>query len=458
MIGVGYVGLVSGACFAELGHTVSCIDTDSVKINKLCSGELPIYEPGLAEMVQHNVRAGRLSFTTDLAQAVYDTEAVFIAVGTPSCADGQADLRYVFNVARDLAGSLSRFAVVVTKSTVPVGTNRRISEIIRECNTKLDFEVASNPEFLKEGVAIDDFMRPDRIVYGADSERSIRVLERIYQPLRDQGYTLLGTNLETAELIKYASNAFLATKITFINEMAALCETVGADVCQLAEGMGSDTRIGRKFLNAGPGYGGSCFPKDTKAIAQTGRQFGYRQSIIEAVISANDAIKHRMIDKIVALCGGAVAGKTIAVLGSTFKAGTDDTRDAPSLTIVPSLIELGAKLRISDPQGSVAGLALFKDVVWTADPYDCVKDADAVVILTEWSEFRMINLSQLAQKMACPRMADLRNLFEGQAAIEAGFTAYAGVGSAPIFDSKMISLGQKFPLEDRKTRANPIIL
>ncbi|WP_223427212.1 UDP-glucose dehydrogenase family protein [Tateyamaria pelophila] len=428
VIGTGYVGLVSGTCLAELGHHVICIDQNKTKISGLQNGEVPIYEPGLAELLLSNINAQRLEFSTNLKEAVQDAEAVFIAVGTPSGEDGQADLSYVSGVANELGNALNDFTVVVTKSTVPVGTNRTVEKIIRKTNPLLDFEMVSNPEFLKEGAAIKDFMQPDRVVYGVTSDRAAHVMERIYQPLVERGYVVQRTNLETAELIKYASNAFLATKITFINQMAALCERVGADVQQLAIGMGSDSRIGDKFLSAGPGYGGSCFPKDTIAIARTGQQYAEPQSIVEAVISANDSVKNRMVDKVLELCDGRVSGKRIAVLGATFKADTDDMRDAPSLTILPRLIELGAEVCVYDPQGRKYGEALMPKVEWQTTPYEAAKGTDALIILTEWREFRDLDLQRLAGVMAHPLMADLRNLFTEDEVLSAGFLAFTGIG------------------------------
>lgn len=436
VIGSGYVGLVSGACLAEVGHTVTCIDIDAGKIDALRAGEIPIYEPGLEELIARNAERGRISFTSDLGEGVRSAEAVFIAVGTPSTEDGHADLRYVYGAARDLAAALDGFTVVVTKSTVPVGTNQAVADILHAENPSLDFEVASNPEFLKEGAAIEDFMSPDRIVYGVRSDRAADVLDRIYKPLSDKGFRIHRTNLETAEMIKYASNAFLATKITFINQMAALCEKVGADVRELAAGMGSDARIGDRFLNAGPGYGGSCFPKDTRAIARTGQQFAEPQSIVEAVIAGNDAVKARMVDKIVELCGGSVQGQRLAIMGATFKAGTDDMRDAPSLSIVPRLVGLGAHIRICDPQGARAGAAFLERVEWCQDAYDCARNTDALVILTEWPEFRGLDLARLAAGMARPRMADLRNLYDARDAMEAGFEAFAGVGYPAVISDR----------------------
>ncbi len=429
MIGTGYVGLVSGACFSDFGHDVICVDKDSGKIDRLNRGEVPIFEPGLEALVAKNTAAGRLSFTTDLAAAVAGAEAVFIAVGTPTRrGDGHADLSYVMAAAAEIGQALTGYAVVVTKSTVPVGTNRKVAEAIREANPKASFDVASNPEFLREGAAIDDFMRPDRVVVGAETPKARKVMAELYRPLSLREFPMVYTGLESAEMIKYAANAFLATKITFINEIAALCEKVGADVKTVAKGIGMDGRIGDKFLHAGPGYGGSCFPKDTKALARIGQEHAAPMQIVEAVIKVNEEVKRRMIEKIVDLCGGSVRDKTIAVLGVTFKPNTDDMREAPSLTIVPALVGAGAKVRVSDPQGKHEGEALLAGVKWVENPYQAANDADLVVLLTEWNEFRGLDLAKLARKMATPQMADLRNIYDPDEVREAGFTAYVGVG------------------------------
>ncbi|MDE3081482.1 MAG: UDP-glucose/GDP-mannose dehydrogenase family protein, partial [Paracoccaceae bacterium] len=389
MIGTGYVGLVSGVCFSDFGHEVVCVDKDPRKIEMLTRGEVPIYEPGLQALMAKNVEAGRLAFTGDLAAAVDGAEAVFIAVGTPTRrGDGHADLTYVMAAAEEIGNALTGYAVVVTKSTVPVGTNARVAEVIRAARPEADFDVASNPEFLREGAAIDDFMRPDRVVVGVESERARAVMADIYRPLFLREFPIVYTDLESAEMIKYAANAFLATKITFINEIAALCERVGADVKAVARGMGLDGRIGNKFLHAGPGYGGSCFPKDTRALARIGQDHAMPMQIVETVIAVNDEIKRRMIDRIVDLCGGSVNGKTVAVLGVTFKPNTDDMREAPSLTIVPALVGGGAKVRVVDPQGRKEGEALLPGVTWLEDAYQAAQGADALVILTEWNEFR----------------------------------------------------------------------
>jgi UDPglucose 6-dehydrogenase len=429
MIGTGYVGLVSGVCFSDFGHHVVCVDNDPRKIEVLERGEVPIYEPGLDALMARNVKAGRLTFTGDLRGAVADADAVFIAVGTPTRrGDGHADLTYVFEAARQVAEALSGYTVVVTKSTVPVGTNRKVGEIIATANPDAEYDVASNPEFLREGAAIDDFMRPDRVVVGVESHRAAEVMRDIYRPLSLRDAPIVVTDLESAEMIKYAANAFLATKITFINEIAMLCERTGADVKQVSKAIGLDGRIGSKFLHAGPGYGGSCFPKDTSALARIGQDHGVPMRITETVISVNDHVRRRMIDKILDLCGGSVNGKTIAVLGVTFKPNTDDMRDAPSLTIVPALVGAGAKIRVVDPQGRREGEKLLPGVVWMSDAYEAARGADCVAILTEWNEFRGLDLSRLASGMATPVMADLRNVYDPRDVSAAGFTGYVAVG------------------------------
>ena len=429
MIGTGYVGLVSGACFSDFGHDVVCVDKDAAKIERLTRGEVPIFEPGLEALIAKNATAGRLSFTTDLVAAVAGAEAVFIAVGTPTRrGDGHADLSYVMAAAAEIGRALTGYAVIVTKSTVPLGTNRKVAEALRAANPAAEFDVASNPEFLREGAAIDDFMHPDRVVVGVETARARKVMAELYRPLSLREFPMVYTGLESAEMIKYAANAFLATKITFINEIAALCEKVGADVKTVARGMGMDGRIGDKFLHAGPGYGGSCFPKDTKALARIGQDHAVPMQIVETVIKVNDEVKRRMIDKIVDLCGGSLRDKTIAVLGVTFKPNTDDMREAPSLTIIPALVGAGARVRISDPQGRHEGEALLPGVKWIENPYQAANDADLVVLLTEWNEFRGLDLAKLARKMAVPQMADLRNVYDPAEVREAGFTAYVGVG------------------------------
>lgn len=429
MIGTGYVGLVSGVCFSDFGHDVVCVDKSAAKIEQLRLGEVPIYEPGLGQVMARNVAAGRLTFTTDLALAVAGAQAIFIAVGTPSRrGDGHADLSYVMAAAAEIARELTDYAVIVTKSTVPVGTNRKIADVIRHAAPTADFDVASNPEFLREGAAIDDFMKPDRVIVGVENERAKRVIGEVYRPLFLRDFPIVYTGLETAEMIKYAANAFLATKISFINEVAGLCERVGADVKDVARGIGLDGRIGRKFLHAGPGYGGSCFPKDTKALARMGQEHGSPMRITETVIEVNDGIMRRMIDKITDLCGGSVNGCVVTVLGVTFKPETDDMRDAPSLKIVPALIGGGAKVRVVDPQGLREGKALLPGVEWCDDPYTAAVGADLVIVLTEWNAFRALDLKRLAGVMAVPRLADLRNVYSRDSALLAGFISYEGVG------------------------------
>ncbi|MCI5113166.1 MAG: UDP-glucose/GDP-mannose dehydrogenase family protein [Marivita sp.] len=429
MIGTGYVGLVSGVCFSDFGHNVVCVDKDPRKIEKLERGEVPIYEPGLDALMAKNVEAGRLSFTLDLATAIDGAQAVFIAVGTPTRrGDGHADLTYVMAAAEEIAKAAKEYVVVVTKSTVPVGTNRKVRDVVAAANPQLDFDVASNPEFLREGAAIDDFMKPDRVVVGVENDRAAQVMSEIYRPLYLRDFPIVTTDLESAEMIKYAANAFLATKITFINEIAALCEKVGADVKQVSKGMGMDNRIGNKFLHAGPGYGGSCFPKDTKALARIGQEYASPMHITEAVIAVNEDTKRRMIGKLQDLCDGSFNGKTITVLGVTFKPNTDDMRDAPSLTIVPALVGGGAKVRVCDPQGQHEGEALLPGVQWYDDPYEAASESDLLVLLTEWNEFRALDLDQIAGSMARPAMADLRNIYNASVARNAGFVAYESVG------------------------------
>ncbi|MGI9369750.1 MAG: UDP-glucose dehydrogenase family protein, partial [Ruegeria sp.] len=416
-------------CFSDFGHDVICVDKAAAKIEMLQAGQVPIYEPGLDTLMAKNVAAGHLTFTTDLADAVASADAVFIAVGTPTRrGDGHADLTYVMAAAEEIANAISGYTVVVTKSTVPVGTNRKVREVIAAANPKAEFDVASNPEFLREGAAIDDFMRPDRVVVGIESDRAAEVMAEIYRPLYLRDFPILTTDLESAEMIKYAANAFLATKITFINEIAGLCERVGGDVKEVARGIGLDGRIGNKFLHAGPGYGGSCFPKDTAALARIGQEHAFPMQITESVIRVNDEIKKRMIEKIREVCDDSFNGKTIAVLGVTFKPNTDDMRDAPSLTIVPALIGGGARVRVVDPQGRSEGEALLPGVEWSDDPYAAAKDADAVVLLTEWNEFRALNLTDLSNTMKTARMIDLRNIYSEDIARSSGFESYVGVG------------------------------
>ncbi len=429
MIGTGYVGLVSGVCFSDFGHDVVCVDKDPGKIEMLERGEVPIYEPGLDQLMAKNVEAGRLKFSGDLNSAVDGADAVFIAVGTPTRrGDGHADLTYVYAAAEEIAKAATAYTVIVTKSTVPVGTNRAVKQVVEKAAPELEFDVASNPEFLREGAAIDDFMKPDRVVVGVQSDRAAEVMADIYRPLYLRDFPILTTDLESAEMIKYAANAFLATKITFINEIAALCEKTGADVKQVSKGVGLDGRIGNKFLHAGPGYGGSCFPKDTSALARIGQEHAVPMQITETVMRVNDGVKLRMIEKVRDLCGGSFNGKTIAVLGVTFKPNTDDMRDAPSLTIVPALVGGGAKVRVVDPQGHREGEALLPGVSWRDDPYQAVNNADAVVILTEWNEFRALDLNKIANKMSNACMADLRNIYSADDAKRAGFSAYVSIG------------------------------
>lgn len=429
VIGTGYVGLVSGVCFSDFGHDVVCVDKDPKKIEMLEAGGVPIYEPGLDVLLQRNVEAGRLSFTLDLDDAIKDAEAVFIAVGTPTRrGDGHADLTYVMAAAREIAEKASDYLVIVTKSTVPVGTNRQVAEAVRDANPNLDFDVASNPEFLREGAAIDDFMRPDRVVVGVESDRAAKVMSEIYRPLFLRDFPIVTTDLESAEMIKYAANAFLATKITFINEIAALCEKTGADVKEVSKGMGLDGRIGNKFLHAGPGYGGSCFPKDTQALARIGQEAASRMAITETVIEVNEAIKRRLVERLRDMVDGQFNGKRVAVLGVTFKPNTDDMREAPSLTVVPALVGGGAEVRVVDPQGHREGEALLPGVTWMDDPYSAAEGADAVVILTEWNEFRALDLNRLAGVMSTPRMADFRNIYSAVDAQGAGFEAYLPIG------------------------------
>ncbi|SFN16588.1 UDPglucose 6-dehydrogenase [Thioclava dalianensis] len=429
VIGTGYVGLVSGVCFSDFGHDVVCVDKDARKIDMLRSGKVPIFEPGLDRLMIRNVEAGRLTFTLDLDEAMEGAEAVFIAVGTPTRrGDGHADLTYVMAAAEEVAQKAKDYIVIVTKSTVPVGTNRKVREVVAAANPALDFDVASNPEFLREGAAIDDFMKPDRVVVGVETDRAAKVMAEIYRPLYLREFPIVTTDLESAEMIKYAANAFLATKITFINEIAALCEKVGADVKEVSKGMGLDNRIGKNFLHAGPGFGGSCFPKDTKALARIGQENASPMLITEAVISINEQVKRRMVDKLLDLCDGTFNGKVIAIMGVTFKPNTDDMRDAPSLTVVPALLGGGATVRVVDPQGRHEGEQLLPRVDWIEDPYAASQDADLIVILTEWNEFRALDLGRIAASMKAPRMADLRNIYTAEDARAAGFKAYSSVG------------------------------
>ncbi len=428
VIGTGYVGLVSGACFSEFGLDVVCVDKDADKIAGLKAGKMPIYEPGLEALVENNVRAGRLSFSTDLKASVKSADAVFIAVGTPSRrGDGHADLTYVHDAAREIAEAMDHYTVVVTKSTVPVGTGREVARIIREARPTADFDVASNPEFLREGSAIGDFMRPDRVVIGAESDLAREVIRRLYRPLYLIETPIVFTSIETAELIKYAANTFLATKITFINEIADLCEKVGANVNDVARGIGLDGRIGRKFLHAGPGYGGSCFPKDTLALVKTAQDRGAPLKIVETVVAVNEARKLAMADRVVAALGGSAKGKTVAALGLTFKPNTDDMRDSPSLGILPALQKAGAIIRAFDPEGIAEAKKLMPDLTYCRDAYDCMTGADALVLITEWNEFRALDLARAKSLLRQPILIDLRNVYNPAEMAEAGFR-YSSVG------------------------------
>ncbi len=428
MIGTGYVGLVSGACFSEFGIEVVCVDLDADKIARLEEGIMPIYEPGLEALVANNVGAGRLSFTTDLASAVASSDAVFIAVGTPSRrGDGHADLSYVHAAAAQIAEALDGYTVVVTKSTVPVGTGNDVEEIIAKTRPDAKFDVVSNPEFLREGSAIEDFMRPDRVVIGTDSEEARALMRSLYRPLSLIETPILFTNRETAELIKYATNAFLATKISFINELSNLCEEVGADVRDVSRGMGLDGRIGRKFLHPGPGYGGSCFPKDTLALVRTAQEAGTPIRIVEAVVDINADRKKAMADRVIKACGGGVKGKTIAVLGLTFKPNTDDMRESPSLDIVPALQRAGATVQAFDPAGMEEAKKVLQDVVWCAETYEAIAGSDAAVIVTEWNEFRSLDFERMKSTMKSPILVDLRNIYDTEQVIAAG-VAYSCVG------------------------------
>ncbi|OCK61547.1 UDP-glucose/GDP-mannose dehydrogenase family protein [Bradyrhizobium sp. LMTR 3] len=427
MIGTGYVGLVSGVCFADFGHQVTCVDKDAGKIEALRGGEIPIFEPGLDALVASNVKAKRLDFTTDLTAPVAEADAVFIAVGTPSRrGDGHADLTYVYSAAREIAAALSGFTVVVTKSTVPVGTGDEVERLIREANPSADVVVASNPEFLREGAAIRDFKFPDRIVVGTDDERGRKVLGDVYRPLSLNQAPLMFTTRRTAELIKYAANAFLATKITFINEIADLSEKVGADVQQVARGIGLDNRIGSKFLHAGPGFGGSCFPKDTRALVKIAQDHDVQLRIVEAVLGVNDIRKRAMARK-VSNAAGNLRGKTVAVLGLTFKPDTDDMREAPSIPLVTGLLDMGAKVRAHDPVGMEQAKKELPEIEYCTDPYECARGADALVIVTEWVQFRALDLERLKNEMAQPVVVDLRNIYRPEDMAAQGFT-YESVG------------------------------
>ncbi|MGM4918908.1 UDP-glucose dehydrogenase family protein [Tardiphaga sp. 813_E8_N1_3] len=428
MIGTGYVGLVSGACFADFGHHVICVDKDSSKIDALLRGEIPIFEPGLDALVASNVKSGRLGFSLDLSEAVKTADAVFIAVGTPSRrGDGHADLSYVHAAAREIAANLCDFTVVITKSTVPVGTGDDVERIIKEANPDADVAVASNPEFLREGAAIRDFKHPDRIVVGTDDERARTVISEIYRPLYLNQAPIMYTGRRTAELIKYAANAFLATKITFINEIADLAERTGADVQDVARGIGLDNRIGAKFLHAGPGFGGSCFPKDTRALVKTGQDYDAPLRIVEAVLTVNDNRKRAMARKVSAALGGNLRGKTVGVLGLTFKPNTDDMREAPSIPLITALQDLGATVQAYDPVGMEQAKHELPDITYCDDAYACATGADALVIVTEWEQFRALDLAQVKKKMKQPVIVDLRNIYRPEEMEKAGFT-YESVG------------------------------
>lgn len=439
VVGTGYVGLVSGTCFAEFGIDVVCLDTDAEKINCLENGEIPIYEPGLDILVAKQVAAGRLSFTTDIQETVKDAAAIFIAVGTPPRPeDGHADMSYVYQAARDIAPHLEDYTVIVTKSTVPVGTARAVTKIISEENAAADFDVCSNPEFLREGAAINDFMRPDRVVIGTDSERAVEVMKKLYRPLYINETPMLVTTPETSETIKYAANAFLATKITFINEIADLCEKTGANVQDVARGIGLDGRIGAKFLHAGPGYGGSCFPKDTLALTQIGQNYDAPQTIVESVVKANDDRQKNMAARVIEACNGDVKGKRIAVLGVSFKPNTDDVRAAPSLVIIPILQDAGAKVAAYDPAAMEEAAKHLNDVEWCDGEYEAIQDADALVIITEWNEFRGLNLTRISEIMKSKKVIDLRNIYKPEQMIARGFD-YISVGR-PAVSSQNVDL------------------
>jgi len=428
MIGTGYVGLVSGACFADFGHHVTCVDKDADKIASLARGEVPIFEPGLAELVKTNLRQGRLVFSTELPAAVRAAEAVFIAVGTPSRrGDGHADLSFVYAAAREIAAALDGFTVVITKSTVPVGTGDEVERIIRQARPEADFEVVANPEFLREGAAIRDFKLPDRIVVGTGDARARERMAELYRPLYLNASPLLYTDRRTAELIKYAANAFLAMKVTFINEIADLCEAVGADVQEVARGIGLDNRIGTKFLHAGPGFGGSCFPKDNLALVKTGQDYAAPLRLVETVVGVNDQRKRAMARKVAAALGGQLRDKCIAVLGLTFKPNTDDMREAPSIALITALHDMGARVRAYDPAGMENARALLGEVTYCEDAYACAEGADALVIVTEWEQFRALDLPRLKQTMARPVIVDLRNIYRRDEMARHGFT-YVGVG------------------------------
>lgn len=435
-VGTGYVGLVSGVCFSEFGFNVTCVDKDKSKVAMLRQGKTPIYEPGLESMMQANVKAGRLFFSDNLAESLKDADVVFIAVGTPSRYDdsyGYADLSYVFAAAEEIARSSEKYILVVTKSTVPAGTGRKIYEVIRNANPGLDFDVASNPEFLREGSAIEDFMRPDRVIVGVASKRAEDLIADLYRPLKINNTPLLFTSIESAEIIKYAANSFLATKIAFINEMADLCEQLGANILDVAHGMGLDNRIGKRYLEPGPGFGGSCFPKDTLALVKMAEAANVRSRIVEAVVLSNDLRKYRMTEKIVEALGGDVKDKTIAILGLTFKPGTDDMRDSSSLVIIPELLNAQAKVRVYDPQGMNEARKLLSsdDIAWCENAYETMEKADMLVLLTEWNEFMHLDLEKVKNLLASPIIIDLRNIYKREEMKKAGIT-YISVGRETI--------------------------
>ena len=436
VVGTGYVGLVSGTCFAEFGVEVVCLDTDMTKIEGLRNGIIPIYEPGLDDLVEKQVKAERLSFTTDIKEAVSNVDAIFIAVGTPPRKeDGHADLTYVYQAARDVAKNIEGYTVVVTKSTVPVGTAREVERIIKEENPNAEFDVCSNPEFLREGAAITDFMHPDRVIVGTESKRAEDVMRELYRPLYLNQTPIVFVAPETSELIKYASNAFLATKITFINEIADLCEKSGANVQDVARAMGMDGRIGGKFLHAGPGYGGSCFPKDTLALAQTGQKLNAPQSIVEQVVAVNAARQKSMATRIIDACGGDVKGKKIGILGVSFKPNTDDVRDAPSLVVIPMLQEAGAQIVATDPAAMEEAAKQLSNVEWKDEPYDVTEDVDCLVIMTEWNEFRSLQLDRVEENMKTPVLVDLRNIYSLEEMKDRGFK-YVSIGRKEVDGTK----------------------
>lgn len=437
MIGTGYVGLVSGVCLAEFGTEVICVDKDAAKVERLKRGEIPIYEPGLEALLRKQIAAGRISFTTETAKAVKDSDAVFIAVGTPPRrSDGHADLSYVYQAAREVAENLDGYTVIVTKSTVPVGTAREIEAIVREAaDGKAEFDIASNPEFLREGAAVNDFMRPDRVIIGAESERARDILKEVYRPLYLNETPIVFTTRETAEIIKYAANAMLATRITFMNEIADLCEAANGDVQVVARALGLDGRIGPKFLHAGPGYGGSCFPKDTLALTQTGRKMDAPQRIVETVVEVNDARRDRMAQRIITACGGDLKGRKIGVLGIAFKPNTDDVRDAPSLAILPLLQKAGAEIAAYDPAAMDQAKPFLPGIAWKNDPYSVAEDADALVIITEWNEFRALDLERIGGMMKEKRLIDLRNIYKTAEMEKTGFH-YVSVGRPEVLPGR----------------------